>query len=510
MAAIACSFSVGLRVARILAAARALTPIARIVAAMSSPLNSSIGFFSATLISATFQSRCLPNTSSAGPRACPTGAKWRQFVRTNLELHHLGWVPLPKHERPAQGAGRLVEIQAGRTAPGPICERSVRQRVRTKLELDDLGRRSLAGFTMEWWPVAVRRPQTAALPAAIRIINAAIDPLGEEAQRIGHPHVDPLAIDERHQGLVGVAGRQRHVVAKAERVLLVDPGVVAGFSAAAFCDIAELRAWERRQRPAFRTHLAFSGLRAVEWAFALAAVEGAEVTARQRHIGDAVAVDIITAGAEARERRLVDFRQLGLRIEPQHIARLAEHSAPDGAVRRVHADAVEAGIEPLILGGIDGLVGLHVFVGLAVAVGVDDDRRPALGLGLIAGLFPDPAVQPAHDALLRPALADPNGVISILRQYDVVSVVAGSDQLGGVGLRVIHREMSGGFLDREGLGGWVIRSGLTECRVLGFADLRGEPDLRLLVHDQAVDAGLAIPDRLFAPIGRRRHGVVLG
>src|SRR5262249_14425063 len=273
-----------------------------------------------------------------------------------------------------------------------------------------------------------------------------------------------------------------------------DPGVVAGFSAAGLGDIAELRSRERRQRPALWAQLAFSGLRAVEWAFALAAVEGAEGTARQRHIGDAIAIDVVAARSEARERRLVDFRQLGLRIEPQHIARITEHGAPDGAVRRVHADAVEAGSEPLVLGGIDGLVGLHVFAGLAVAVGVDDDRGPALGFRLVAGLFVDPAVQPAHDALLRPALADPNGVISILRQYDVVRVVAGSDQLGGVGFRVIDREVAGGLGEREGLGGRVVRSGLAERRVFRLAHLRGEPHLGLLIHDQAVDAGLAVPD----------------
>src|SRR5262249_8380570 len=65
------------------------------------------------------------------------------------------------------------------------------------------------------------------------------------------------------------------------------------------------------------------------------------------------------------------------------------------------------------------------------------------------------------------------------------------------------------FLDREGLGGRVVRPGLAERRILRLADLRCEPDLGLLVHDQAVDAGLRVPDRFLAPIGRWRHGVVL-
>src|SRR5215467_12100776 len=47
-------------VARILAAARALAPIMRIVAATSLTWGSSIGFFSGTLILAASWSRCLP------------------------------------------------------------------------------------------------------------------------------------------------------------------------------------------------------------------------------------------------------------------------------------------------------------------------------------------------------------------------------------------------------------------------------------------------------------------
>src|SRR5258705_7708023 len=223
----------------------------------------------------------------------------------------------------------------------------------------------------------------------IRIVDAAVDPLGEEAERIGDDHVDPLAVNESHQRLVGVAGRQRNVVAEAGGVLLIDPGVVARFRAAAFGDVLELRAWERRQRPAFRTQLAISGLRAVEWAFALAAVEGAEMTARQRHIGYAVAVDVVAARSEAWERRLVDFRQPGLGIKTENVARIAKHRAPYRAVGRVHTDPVKGGSEPLILGGIDGLIRLHVFIDLAVAVGVDDDREPALRLVLVAGLFVD-------------------------------------------------------------------------------------------------------------------------
>src|SRR5262249_3216295 len=182
---------------------------------------------------------------------------------------------------------------------------SALQRVRADLELVDLRRGALAGFAMERRAVAVGRPQRAALPAGIRVVDATVDPLGEEAERIRNAHVDPLAVDERHQRLVAVARGQRHVVPEAGRVLLVDPGVVARLGAAALGDILELRTRKRRKRPALGAQLAFSGLRAVERALALAAVERAEMAARQRHIRDAVAVDVEAARPEARERRLI-------------------------------------------------------------------------------------------------------------------------------------------------------------------------------------------------------------
>src|SRR5579871_5744300 len=84
---------------------------------------------------------------------------------------------------------------------------SPRQRVGADLELDHLGLGSLAGLGVERRTVAVRRPDAAALPAGIRIVDTAIHPLGEEAERIRDTHVDPLAVHPCHQRLVGVAGR---------------------------------------------------------------------------------------------------------------------------------------------------------------------------------------------------------------------------------------------------------------------------------------------------------------
>ena len=187
----------------------------------------------------------------------------------------------PKHERPAQGAGRSVEIWAGQSAPGPIYVRSVRKRVRTNLELDDLGRRSLAGFTMEWCPVAVRRPQTTALPAAIRIVDAAIETFGVEAERIRNAQHDHLAVDECGETVVLICRRNRHVLAEAARVVLIDPGVVARLGAVV-ADALETRARIFVERPALRAMIA-GRLRPVERTLSLGAIEAAEMAAGERN-----------------------------------------------------------------------------------------------------------------------------------------------------------------------------------------------------------------------------------
>src|SRR5262249_36493767 len=123
--------------------------------------------------------------------------------------------------------------------------------------------------------------------------------LGPEAHRIGHDHVDHLAVHERDQRVVLVAGRNGHVLAEAKRVVLVDPGIVGRLAAAVFGDAAELRPGKRIERPALGAVLA-GRIRAVERAFALAAVEGAEMSAGERRPCDALAVDVAAAWREAR------------------------------------------------------------------------------------------------------------------------------------------------------------------------------------------------------------------
>src|SRR5688500_20349246 len=86
------------------------------------------------------------------------------------------------------------------------------------------------------------------------------------------------------------------------------------------------------------------GFRAVQWAFALAAIEACKMPARQRGPEHAVAIDVAAARREAGadlvvEWRFVDFgerrlRRIRSRHQPHDFARIAKHCAPDRSVRR--------------------------------------------------------------------------------------------------------------------------------------------------------------------------------
>src|SRR3989442_7804033 len=109
---------------------------------------------------------------------------------------------------------------------------SRRKRIGTKLELHDLARRPLAAFDMEGRSGAVGRPQSLALPASIRIVDAPVHPLGVEAEGIRDAKGDELPLHEGQQRLVGVAGGDGHVRTQAERIVLIDPDVIGSIIAA--------------------------------------------------------------------------------------------------------------------------------------------------------------------------------------------------------------------------------------------------------------------------------------
>src|SRR6266545_8018495 len=76
----------------------------------------------------------------------------------------------------------------------------LRQRIRPHLELHELRPLALAdAFVVERRAVAGGGPDAAALPAGVRIVDAAIEGLRIEAHRIRHHHVDHLAVLQRNQ-----------------------------------------------------------------------------------------------------------------------------------------------------------------------------------------------------------------------------------------------------------------------------------------------------------------------
>ena len=97
------------------------------------------------------------------------------------------------------------------------------ERVGAQLEVRRQRLRALAPFNQPRRAVAVGRPQAAAFPAGFCIVDATVKPLGVEAKRIGHAQVQHLAVLERDQAVIEIASRHGDVLAKPERVVLVDP-----------------------------------------------------------------------------------------------------------------------------------------------------------------------------------------------------------------------------------------------------------------------------------------------
>src|SRR5213593_303806 len=192
----------------------------------------------------------------------------------------------------APGASRTAALVA--IAARNRFMRSLRERIGAKLELHDLARRPLAALDVERRPGAVGRPQPFALPAAIRIVDAAVHPLGVEAHRIGNAQVHELAVHEGEQRLVGVAGGDRDALAEPERVELIDPDVVARLGAARLRHVLQLRAGEWIECPALGAVLP-RGVRSIQRPLALAPVEAREMSARERCPGDAVPIDVHAA-----------------------------------------------------------------------------------------------------------------------------------------------------------------------------------------------------------------------
>ena len=130
---------------------------------------------------------------------------------------------------------------------------------------------------------------------AFGIVDAAVDRLGVEAERIRHAQHDPFAVDERQQRARVVAGGDLHVVPEPQRVELVRPVVIVGIRGGGIRVALEVRARHRVERPAFRTQLALRGVRAVERSLALAPIEAGKMAAPEHRPRDPVSIDVHAA-----------------------------------------------------------------------------------------------------------------------------------------------------------------------------------------------------------------------
>src|SRR4051812_23609221 len=206
---------------------------------------------------------------------------------------------------------------------------SLRERVGAELEVRRERLRALSAFDQPGRTVTVGSPQAAALPAGVRVVDAAVEALGVEAERIRHADRHHLAVlVEGDEAVHQVGGRHRDVVAEPEGVVLVDPRVVARLGAV-LADALEARAGILVERPAFGAMVA-GRLRAVEGTFAEPAVEHAEVAARQRGPDASLLVDVGAAHAEARQRHVVLFSQRLVRV----LGRIDTHEGARAATQR--------------------------------------------------------------------------------------------------------------------------------------------------------------------------------
>src|SRR5207247_935664 len=294
------------------------------------------------------------------------------------------------------------------------------------------GLHALAAFDEPRRAVAARCPQPAALPARIGVVDAAVESLGVETEGVGHPQRDHLAVLERDQPVHEVGGRDRHVLAEPERVVLIDPAGVAGLRAI-LADALEAGARILVKGPALRAMIA-GCFRSVERALALAPVEAAHVPARERHPHYALAVDITAARPKTRPRYIVDFGERGLRrvragIEPHDRSRTRARAerAPDGAVDWARHHRVEHLADALVLVGIDRIVGPDILVALAVAIRVEDERGPPLRFRGVASLIEQFGVEPAYHPAAA-AARGPQRVVGVVAELQVMRLEAGVDE----------------------------------------------------------------------------------
>ena len=161
----------------------------------------------------------------------------------------------------------------------------------------------------------------------------------------------------------------------------------------------------------------------------------------------------------------------------------------------------------LSLAGSIADIRLDIVVALAIAVGVEHERRPALRLRRIAGLVKHFGVDPAGH---RAGAAEPQRVVGVVAELQMMGAKAGVDEAILHRLGIEHRHLARRFFQREYLCRRVIGALLAERRIVHAAHGGRQPDPALLVEHRVMVVGARIPEFLLAPIGRRHQRLDAG
>ena len=129
---------------------------------------------------------------------------------------------------------------------------------------------------------------------------------------------------------------------------------------------------------------------------------------------------------------------------------------------------------------------------------------------LVAGLEVFLGVDPADDRATGATGGKPERVAGVLGEDQMMRREAGVNIRNLIRLGIVHRDLPRRGLHWEQFCRGVIRSLAAEHRRLRRPDSCGQPHPTVLIEHWIVHRGLAFPDHLIAPIGRRQPREVSG
>src|SRR5262249_10931730 len=105
------------------------------------------------------------------------------------------------------------------------------------------------------------------------------------------------------------------------------------------------------------------------------------------------------------------------------------------------------------------------------------------------------------DSALRPARGEPQRSVGVVTEVEMVSGEAGVDVNPLLGLRVVVRDLAQPSFLRRDLRRRTVPTLLAAVGVRRRTDARAEPRTHVAIHHSVVDARMAVPDRVLAPVG---------